>query len=185
MTVIMLCVAAVVIAAALPAYIVFAAHNRLVALDQRCETAFADIDAHLKHRQNLIPGLVETVRGVANGAHAVPRAAVPLLNTTPLANPLERESAATILSGLSYSHRAGTARTACEQVFDATRCRGIDWLAGKTGTPRFPSEGVPLDELAQLCRGDTAMAKPPRRIAAPATSREKERPVACSSLRPY
>jgi LemA protein len=40
-------------------------HNRLVALDQRCETAFADIDVHLKHRQNLIPALVETVRGFA------------------------------------------------------------------------------------------------------------------------
>ena len=39
--------------------------NTLVALDQRCETAFADIDVHLKHRHNLIPGLVETVRGYA------------------------------------------------------------------------------------------------------------------------
>jgi LemA protein len=28
--------------------------------------AFADIDAHLKHRHNLIPSLVETVRGFAN-----------------------------------------------------------------------------------------------------------------------
>jgi len=34
-----------------------------VALDQRCETAFGDIDVHLKHRHNLIPPLVETVRG--------------------------------------------------------------------------------------------------------------------------
>jgi LemA protein len=40
-------------------------NNRLVALDARCDTAFADIDAHLKHRQNLIPPLVETVRGFA------------------------------------------------------------------------------------------------------------------------
>ena len=39
--------------------------NLLVALDQRCDTAFADIDVHLKHRQNLIPALVETVRGYA------------------------------------------------------------------------------------------------------------------------
>lgn len=39
--------------------------NTLVALDQRCETAFADIDVHLKHRHNLIPGLVEVVKGVA------------------------------------------------------------------------------------------------------------------------
>jgi LemA protein len=39
--------------------------NTLVALDQRCETAFADIDVHLKHRSNLIPGLVSVVKGVA------------------------------------------------------------------------------------------------------------------------
>ena len=39
--------------------------NLLVALDQRCDTAFADIDVHLKHRHNLIPGLVEVVKGAA------------------------------------------------------------------------------------------------------------------------
>ena len=49
-----------------PVAIGLATHNRLVALDQRCETAFADVDVHLKHRQNLIPALVETVRGFAN-----------------------------------------------------------------------------------------------------------------------
>lgn len=38
-------------------------NNRLEALDNRCNTAAADIDAQLKHRHNLIPGLVETVRG--------------------------------------------------------------------------------------------------------------------------
>jgi LemA protein len=49
-----------------PVLVFMSSHNRLVALDQRCDTAFADIDVHLKHRHNLIPGLVETVRGVAN-----------------------------------------------------------------------------------------------------------------------
>lgn len=39
--------------------------NFMVALDQRCETAFADIDVHLKHRHNLIPGLVQVVKGAA------------------------------------------------------------------------------------------------------------------------
>jgi LemA protein len=64
MLTILLCAAAVVLLLlAVPAYIGLATHNRLVALDQRCETAFADVDVHLKHRQNLIPGLVETVRG--------------------------------------------------------------------------------------------------------------------------
>ena len=50
---------------AAPLLLGLATNNRLVALDERCSTAFADIDVHLKHRQNLIPGLVETVRGFA------------------------------------------------------------------------------------------------------------------------
>jgi len=86
-------------------------------------------------------------------------------------NPLSHDAAEVILSGLSYSHRSGTARTACEQVFDPRRCRDIDWLAGKTGTPSFPSDGVSLDELARRCSGgDTAL---------------RPRPPVCSSLRPY
>lgn len=48
-----------------PVWLGLATSNRLIALDQRCSTAFADIDVHLKHRSNLIPGLVETVRGFA------------------------------------------------------------------------------------------------------------------------
>lgn len=39
-------------------------HNRLMALDERCNTSFADIDVLLKHRQTLIPGILETVRAV-------------------------------------------------------------------------------------------------------------------------
>jgi LemA protein len=63
MTVLLVCLATLVLIVAVPAYIAFATHNRLVALDQRCGTAFGDIDVHLKHRHNLIPPLVETVRG--------------------------------------------------------------------------------------------------------------------------
>jgi len=59
----LICMAALGLLIAAPAYIAFRTHNRLVALDQRCETAFGDIDVHLKHRHNLIPPLVETVRG--------------------------------------------------------------------------------------------------------------------------
>jgi LemA protein len=65
LTSIIVCVAVLTLLIAVPAYVAFATHNRLVALDQRCETAFGDIDAHLKHRHNLIPPLVETVRGFA------------------------------------------------------------------------------------------------------------------------
>ena len=43
----------------------FAAYNRLVALSQRVGQAFADIDVQLKQRHDLIPNLVETVKGYA------------------------------------------------------------------------------------------------------------------------
>ena len=65
LTLVLVCAAALVLLIAVPAYIAFTTHNRLVALDQRCDTAFGDIDVHLKHRHNLIPPLVETVRGFA------------------------------------------------------------------------------------------------------------------------
>jgi len=63
LTSIIVCLAALALLIAVPAFIAFTTHNRLVALDQRCDTAFGDIDVHLKHRHNLIPPLVETVRG--------------------------------------------------------------------------------------------------------------------------
>ena len=130
------------------------------------------------------PHLVEAVRGVASRRDAGGRdaggrdaggrdaAAGAWRVAAPIAHGLSAEAAGVILSGLSYSHRAGTARTACEQVFDARRCRDIGWLAGKTGTPSFPSDGISLDELARLC---------PHGAEATLAARSG----ACSSLRPY
>ncbi len=40
-------------------------YNGLVALRQRCKQSFADIDVQLKQRQDLVPNLVETVKGYA------------------------------------------------------------------------------------------------------------------------
>lgn len=40
-------------------------YNRLVALRQNRENAFADIDVQLRQRSDLIPNLVETVKGYA------------------------------------------------------------------------------------------------------------------------
>ncbi|MFA7261453.1 MAG: LemA family protein [Caulobacter sp.] len=40
-------------------------YNRLVALNTRADQAFADIDVQLKQRHDLIPNLVETVKGYA------------------------------------------------------------------------------------------------------------------------
>jgi LemA protein len=47
-------------------FVVWRAYNRLAALDSRCDRAFADIDVQLKARHNLLPNLLETVRGFAN-----------------------------------------------------------------------------------------------------------------------
>ena len=41
-------------------------YNGLVALRQRANQAFADIDVQLKQRHDLIPNLVETVKGYAS-----------------------------------------------------------------------------------------------------------------------
>jgi LemA protein len=45
-------------------YVVFT-YNRLVALSQGWKRAFADIDVQLKQRHDLVPNLVETVKGYA------------------------------------------------------------------------------------------------------------------------
>ncbi len=42
-----------------------ATYNRLVGLRQNADSAFADIDVQLKQRQDLVPNLVETVKGYA------------------------------------------------------------------------------------------------------------------------
>ena len=51
-------------------FVVVGAYNRLVALDQRADQSFADIDVQLKQRQDLIPNLVETVKGYATHERA-------------------------------------------------------------------------------------------------------------------
>ncbi|MEQ8937005.1 MAG: LemA family protein, partial [Amphiplicatus sp.] len=45
---------------------VVAIYNRIVALNQRADQAFADVDVQLKQRHDLIPNLVETVKGYAS-----------------------------------------------------------------------------------------------------------------------
>lgn len=86
-------------------------------------------------------------------------------------NRLSHDAAEVILSGLSYGHRAGTSRLACEQVFDARTCKDMDWIAGKTGTPTFPNDDRSLDELWRLCGKGAA--------------RTKSELAACGPLRPY
>ena len=53
-----------VISVAVAAWAIWA-YNRFVTLQQRSEQAFSDIDAQLKRRHDLVPALVETVKGYA------------------------------------------------------------------------------------------------------------------------
>jgi LemA protein len=41
-------------------------YNDLITMRQRCDRAFADIDVQLKQRSDLVPNLVEAVRGYAS-----------------------------------------------------------------------------------------------------------------------
>lgn len=54
-----------VVLAAIVGFMVVGAYNRMVGLRQNANRAFADIDVQLKQRQDLIPNLVETVKGYA------------------------------------------------------------------------------------------------------------------------
>jgi cell division protein FtsI/penicillin-binding protein 2 len=113
------------------------------------------------------PHLVEAVRGAGRADASTLRWS--LADAEP--NRIAHEAAEVIISGLSFSHRAGTARLACEQVFDARTCSQMDWIAGKTGTPTFPNDDRSLDDLARLC--------------APPANRPRRDRDACGPLRPY
>lgn len=78
----------------------FAAYNRLVALSQRVSQAFADIDVQLKQRHDLIPNLVETVKGYATHERETLDAVVKARNAAIAAQgPAAQGAAENVLSG--------------------------------------------------------------------------------------
>ena len=54
-----------IIILAVVAFILISMYNRLVSLKNRRENAFADIDVQLRQRHDLVPQLVDTVKGYA------------------------------------------------------------------------------------------------------------------------
>src|SRR5947208_7564826 len=78
----------------------FAAYNRLVALSQRVNQSFADIDVQLKQRHDLIPNLVETVKGYAGHERGTLEAVVKARQMAVAAPDLQQKVAAeNMLSG--------------------------------------------------------------------------------------
>jgi LemA protein len=61
---------ALIVVALIVVFAVFT-YNRLVTLRQAWKRAFADIDVQLKQRQDLVPNLVETVKGYASHESSV------------------------------------------------------------------------------------------------------------------
>jgi LemA protein len=70
------------------------AYNRLVALRQNANQAFADIDVQLKQRHDLIPNLVETVKGYASHERGTLEAVIAARNTATAATGVQQQAAA-------------------------------------------------------------------------------------------
>jgi LemA protein len=74
--------------------------NGLVAMRQRVNQSFADIDVQLKQRHDLIPNLVETVKGYASHERGTLEAVVQARNAAIAAPGIEQKVAAeNVLSG--------------------------------------------------------------------------------------
>ncbi len=69
------------------AFVVIGIYNRLVGLRQNVRQGKADIDAQLRQRHDLIPNLVETVKGYAGHEASTLEAVIEARNTAQKGNP--------------------------------------------------------------------------------------------------
>ncbi len=78
----------------------FAIYNSLVKLRERADSAWADIDVQLKRRYDLIPNLVETVKGYASHEKDTLEAVIQARSAAMSAQgPVEKGEAENVLSG--------------------------------------------------------------------------------------
>src|SRR5215213_4348951 len=75
-------------------------YNGLVAMRQRVNQAFADVDVQLKQRHDLVPNLVETVKGYASHERGTLEAVIQARNSAMTAQgPAQMAQAENMLSG--------------------------------------------------------------------------------------
>ncbi len=80
--------------------------NGLVSMRQRVNQAFADIDVQLKQRHDLIPNLVETVKGYAAHERGTLDEVVKARNAAMTRGPAQQAAAENMLSGALRPPRA-------------------------------------------------------------------------------
>jgi LemA protein len=93
---------AIVVLAVIVVAVVWAisVYNSLVSMRQRVNQAFADVDVQLKQRHDLIPNLVETVKGYAAHESGTLEAVVKARNAAMAAQgPAQQAAAENMLSG--------------------------------------------------------------------------------------
>jgi LemA protein len=90
----MIATVVVIVVVLLIVFMVVGAYNRLVALRQNTNQAFADIDVQLKQRRDLIPNLVETVKGYAGHERGTLEAVIAARNAAAGAGSVEDKVAA-------------------------------------------------------------------------------------------
>src|SRR5271154_6150212 len=89
----------IVLVVAVVMYLMYA-YNGLVRLKVQCDNAWADIDVQLKRRYDLIPNLVETVKGYAAHEKGTLEAVVAARNQAMAApSPADKAQAENVLSG--------------------------------------------------------------------------------------
>lgn len=81
----------VIIIVAVLAIFVIGIYNKLVTLRTGCDQAFADIDVQLKQRHDLIPNLVETVKGYAAHEKETLESVIQARNIAMQAGPVEQQ----------------------------------------------------------------------------------------------
>ncbi len=114
-------------------------YNGLVSLRQRCRQAFSDIDVQLKQRHDLVPNLVETVKGYASHERGTLEAVVQA-----------RNAAVSAQGPAAQAQAEGMLQGALRQLFALAEAypgpQGQPELpaaAGRTVRPREQDRGLP------------------------------------------